>query len=171
MHYKQTIKKNKVQNLSVPLEHLVHGKQGWNLHFHGAQVCACTRPGSTQAYIKEPLQKAEVPAMQGRIAIFQLPKQLENVEKRKSHFLFSRSDKFRMDLSRASIKWRSLGESNPCLRRERATSWATRRRERMWTMIITGTCFPRCAVPALLESRVGPGRPRPDHEKILKLSD
>ncbi len=27
-------------------------------------------------------------------------------------------------------KWRSLGDSNPCFRRERATSWATRRRER-----------------------------------------
>src|SRR6266481_1331663 len=25
--------------------------------------------------------------------------------------------------------WRSLGDSNPCFRRERATSWATRRRE------------------------------------------
>jgi hypothetical protein len=25
--------------------------------------------------------------------------------------------------------WRSLGESNPCFRRERATSWAARRRE------------------------------------------
>ena len=27
-------------------------------------------------------------------------------------------------------KWRSLGDSNPCFRRERATSWAARRRER-----------------------------------------
>jgi hypothetical protein len=26
--------------------------------------------------------------------------------------------------------WRSLGDSNPCFRRERATSWAARRRER-----------------------------------------
>src|SRR6266498_5755760 len=25
--------------------------------------------------------------------------------------------------------WRSLGDSNPCFRRERATSWAARRRE------------------------------------------
>src|SRR6478736_4040516 len=29
-----------------------------------------------------------------------------------------------------NISWRSLGESNPCFRRERATSWAARRRER-----------------------------------------
>src|SRR3989338_6164266 len=27
-------------------------------------------------------------------------------------------------------EWRSLGDSNPCFRRERATSWAARRRER-----------------------------------------
>src|SRR5580704_17881145 len=27
--------------------------------------------------------------------------------------------------------WRSLGDSNPCFRRERATSWAARRRERL----------------------------------------
>src|SRR5713101_5710541 len=26
-------------------------------------------------------------------------------------------------------RWRSLGDSNPCFRRERATSWAARRRE------------------------------------------
>ena len=31
---------------------------------------------------------------------------------------------------RSSVrKWRSQGESNPCFRRERATSWAARRRE------------------------------------------
>ena len=37
---------------------------------------------------------------------------------------FSRIDKdFRDKL------WRSLGESNPCFRRERPASWATRRRE------------------------------------------
>ena len=29
-----------------------------------------------------------------------------------------------------SSAWRSLGDSNPCFRRERATSWAARRRER-----------------------------------------
>ena len=29
-----------------------------------------------------------------------------------------------------AIEWRSLGDSNPCFRRERATSWAARRRER-----------------------------------------
>ena len=28
--------------------------------------------------------------------------------------------------------WRPLGESNPCYRRERAVSWATRRRGRIW---------------------------------------
>src|SRR5262249_23770213 len=28
--------------------------------------------------------------------------------------------------------WRSLGDSNPCFRRERATSWAARRRERVF---------------------------------------
>src|SRR4051812_39020125 len=28
------------------------------------------------------------------------------------------------------MNWRSLGDSNPCFRRERATSWAARRRER-----------------------------------------
>jgi hypothetical protein len=28
------------------------------------------------------------------------------------------------------MTWRSLGDSNPCFRRERATSWAARRRER-----------------------------------------
>ena len=28
-----------------------------------------------------------------------------------------------------SQSWRSLGESNPCFRRERATSWTARRRE------------------------------------------
>ena len=27
------------------------------------------------------------------------------------------------------MTWRSLGDSNPCFRRERATSWAARRRE------------------------------------------
>jgi hypothetical protein len=27
------------------------------------------------------------------------------------------------------MNWRSLGDSNPCFRRERATSWAARRRE------------------------------------------
>src|SRR5262249_47407136 len=29
----------------------------------------------------------------------------------------------------ACFYWRSLGDSNPCFRRERATSWAARRRE------------------------------------------
>ena len=29
------------------------------------------------------------------------------------------------------MDWRSLGDSNPCLRRERAVSWAARRRERL----------------------------------------
>ncbi len=31
--------------------------------------------------------------------------------------------------SQTSTRWRSLGDSNPCFRRERATSWAARRRE------------------------------------------
>jgi poly(A) polymerase len=33
-------------------------------------------------------------------------------------------------MGNAGMKWRSLGVSNPCSRRERAVSWATRRRER-----------------------------------------
>ena len=35
----------------------------------------------------------------------------------------------RVKKSRGRKKWRSLGDSNPCFRRERATSWAARRRE------------------------------------------
>jgi hypothetical protein len=54
-------------------------------------------------FTKEPLIKSVVPVVQGGTTIFRLRKQLENVEKRKLDFLFSRSEKSRMDLFRASL--------------------------------------------------------------------
>jgi hypothetical protein len=47
-----------------------------------------TRPEPRIIIDMEPLQKAEVSAMQGCIAIYRLHKQLINEEKQKSHFLF-----------------------------------------------------------------------------------
>jgi hypothetical protein len=48
--------------------------------------------------------------VQGGTAIFRLRKQLENVEKRKLDFLFSRSEKSRMDLFRASLGISATGK-------------------------------------------------------------
>ena len=63
--------------------------------------------------------------------------------------------------------WRPLGESNPCYRRERAVSWATRRRGRIWWSQAGSNRRPQhcqcCALPAELwpqihQSRQGASR-------------
>lgn len=78
-----------------------------------------------------------------------------------------------------SEEWYSLGDSNPCFRRERATSWTTRRRER------STSCQWQAADPLHIAARTGPwqdGKRDPtrlfrleiepaDHLKRLRVDD
>src|SRR4051812_6184344 len=51
--------------------------------------------------------------------------------------------------------WRSLGESNPCFRRERAASWTARRRERRARAYKRGAVFHASGCPGSGHMRRG----------------
>ena len=75
-------------------------------------------------------------------------------------------------------RWRSLGDSNPCPRRERAVSWATRRRERRakgmdwrWAGIIRSVTGRSTACPtAPVRYHLKPCRGRKHHHSAHRHS-
>src|SRR5215475_14496237 len=55
--------------------------------------------------------------------------------------------------------WRSLGDSNPCFRRERATSWAARRRELRPRNSLDHKTPQGSSLPGIIAAAAGFGRP------------
>jgi hypothetical protein len=67
----------------------------------------------------------------------------------------SQAEIFKKGLVPTSVQnWRPLGDSNPCFRRERATSWTARRRGRWRLPLWTAECLAEI-VPAIKDFKRG----------------